>query len=297
MKAQAIAVFFVALAACAMASQAEAASPKVSPAASLRAKHAALGEQLRKSPLQQGLYLESAESPGTLRGDVYAVVDYPLATVSKAFTKSENWCEALILHLNVKFCQAELRGAGTVLSVAIGRKIDEPLNDTYRLEFVYSVTASEPGYTEIALAAREGPLDTQNYSISLEMIGLDDKRAFLHLRYSYDYGLTARLAMGAYLATSGSGKVGFTSVAGENGDPPQLIGGLRGALERNTMRYYLALDAYLDALATPAPERFEESIERWFTATERYALQLHEVERADYLTMKRDEYLRQQTVP
>jgi hypothetical protein len=297
MRAQAVAGYFVALAACAMAAQVEAASPVTGPAAALRGRHAALSEHLRNSPLQQGLYLESAESPGTLRGDVYAVVDYPFATVSKTFTKSASWCEALILHLNVKFCQAELRGEDTVLSVAIGRKIDEPLDDTYQLEFAYSVTASEPGYTEIALAAREGPLDTRNYQISLEMVGLDDKRAFLHLRYSYDYGLTARLAMGAYLATSGSGKVGFTSVASESGGSPQLIGGLRGALERNTMRYYLALDAYLDALATPAPQRFEESIERWFTATERYARQLHEVERGDYLTMKRDEYLRQQAVP
>jgi hypothetical protein len=31
------------------------------------------------------------------------------------------------------------------------------------------------------------------------------------------------------------------------------------------MRYYLAIDACLGALATPAPERFEESLERWFT--------------------------------
>lgn len=63
------------------------------------------------------------------------------------------------------------------------------------------------------------------------------------------------------------------------------------------MRYYLAIDAHLGALATPAPERFEESLERWFTATERYALQLHEVDHDAYLTMKRREHLRQQQMP
>ena len=60
------------------------------------------------------------------------------------------------------------------------------------------------------------------------------------------------------------------------------------------MRYFLAIDAYLGALANPGPDRFEESLERWFAATERYALQLHEVEHDDYVAMKRREYLRQQ---
>jgi hypothetical protein len=39
--------------------------------------------------------------------------------------------------------------------------------------------------------------------------------------------------------------------------------------------------------------RFEESSERWFAATESYALQLHEIDRDTYLTMKRAEYRRQ----
>ena len=62
------------------------------------------------------------------------------------------------------------------------------------------------------------------------------------------------------------------------------------------MRYYLAFDAHLGALATPVPQRFETSLERWFAATERYSLQLHEVEHDDYVKMKRSEYLRQQAL-
>ena len=62
------------------------------------------------------------------------------------------------------------------------------------------------------------------------------------------------------------------------------------------MRYFLAIDAYLGTLGSPASERFEESLERWFDATEHHALQLYEVERDAYLTMKRHEYLRQQSL-
>jgi len=103
--------------------------------------------------------------------------------------------------------------------------------------------------------------------------------------------------MRLYFATSGSAKVGFTKVGGGKGEPTHLVRGVRGAVERNTMRYYLALEAFLSAVATPAPRRFEKSLERWYTATERYALQLHEIDYDDYITMKRNEYLRQQTPP
>jgi hypothetical protein len=124
-------------------------------------------------------------------------------------------------------------------------------------------------------------------------VGLESERAFVHLRYSYTYGLVGRLAMKIYLATSGSEKVGFTVIGDPNDPKPKFIGGVRGAIERNTMRYYLAIDACLGALAAPAPERFEQSLERWFNATELYPRQLREVDRDAYFAMKRSEYLRQ----
>lgn len=266
-------------------------------ATSLRDRYAAMTEQLEQSPLEQGLYLESVESSRTLQGDVYAVVDYPFDTISAVFASPQNWCEALILHLNVKYCQAAVRGERTVLTVAIGKKVEQPLDETYRVEFTYSVTASTPEYMAVGLCAKKGPLGTKNYNIALELIGLEGERAFLHVRYSYGYGVLAGFAMRIYLASSGQSKVGFTTVGGENGQPPHLVGGMRGALERNAMRYYLAIDAYLGTAATPAPERFDESLERWFAATERYAQQLHEVEHDAYVTMKRHEYIRQQILP
>ena len=68
---------------------------------------------------------------------------------------------------------------------------------------------------------------------------------------------------------------------------------MRGVVERNTMRYDLAIDAYLDSLTTPAPQQLERRLQAWFDATEKYPRQLHEVERDAYLKMKRDEVGRQ----
>ncbi len=291
MKPGTIAACFAVLATCSVA------AAESGPAAALRSRYAALSDQVRDNPLEQGLYLESTESPRALRGDIYAIVDYPFAMVSKAFTDSASWCDALLLHLNVKYCRPEQREAGTVLSVAIGKKTEEPLRDTHRVEFAYRIAVAEPGYSELTLDAREGPLDTQNYHISLQLMRLDDQRTLLQVRYSYQYGLTARLAMGAYLATRGSGKVGFSRIVGASGLPSGFIGGIRGALERNTMRYFLSIDAFLGALEVPLLKRFDASTERWFAASERYARQRHEVEHDDYISMKRSEYRRQNMLP
>ena len=69
---------------------------------------------------------------------------------------------------------------------------------------------------------------------------------------------------------------------------------MRGAVERNTMRYYLAIEAFLGALSAPPGARVEKSMRDWFAATEAYPRQLHEVEQNEYLAMKRNEYSRQQ---
>ncbi len=264
--------------------------------ATLLARYAALHERLDHSPFSQPIYVESFEDPGASRGDVYAVVDYPITAVSDALASPAHWCDVLILHLNVKYCRPVSRDGRTLLSVAIGRKHDQPLFSTARVEFDYSVAASRPGHLVVELKAPQGPLGTGDYRISFEAVGVETKRSFVHLQYSYTHDAAARAAMQMYLATTGRGKVGFTLVDGTAGAPPGLVDGVRGASERNAMRYYLAIDAYLGTLPAPASERFERSIERWFASTERYPRQLHEIDRDDYLEMKRGEYQRQRTI-
>ena len=104
-----------------------------------------------------------------------------------------------------------------------------------------------------------------------------------------------KLALQTYLGTAGRNKVGFSVVQRNAVGQPVLMGGVRGVVERNTMRYYLAINAYLAAERLPPQERQEARLLNWIVATERYPLQLQEVDRASYLTMKRAELLRQQT--
>ena len=263
-------------------------------AASLNARHAALREQLASNPFQRPLYLESSDRSGELKGDIYAVIDQPYAVAGRALQDVNNWCDILILHLNVKGCRASTAQAGNTLSVSIGRKFDQPLTDAYLFEFLFRLVAVRPDYLQAALNGEDGPLGTSRYRIALEVAALDANHSFLHLTYSYAYGLTARVATQGYLSTIGRGKVGFSVIGRKANGEPVYIGGMRGIVERNTMRYYVAIEAYLGALSTPEPRQLEKRLNDWFAGIERYPVQLHELKRGEYLDMKRREVRRQQ---
>ncbi len=263
-------------------------------AASLTARHSALREQLASNQFNRPLYLESLETAGRLKGDIYAQIEQPFGVVAPALQGMDRWCDILILHLNVKGCRASSPKAGDTLSVSIGRKFDQPLDDAYGFEFLYRVVTASADYLQVVLSADEGPLGTSAYRVVLEVVPLDARRSFLHLSYAYAYGMTARLAMQGYLGTIGRNKVGF-SVTGHTADGrPVYIAGTRGAIERNTMRYYLAIEAYLGALSAPPAKQAEKRLNAWFDGVERYPAQLHEMERGEYLDMKRREIARQQ---
>jgi hypothetical protein len=269
------------------------ATPGAGTPAALRERYVELKVRLANSPFNQPLALDSRDTDGRLEGDVYAVIDYPIQVVRDALVRASQWCEVLILHLNIQYCHGGGR-SGRSLTLRIGRKYLQPLSDTQRLEFSYRVAADSPEYLEVLLASEAGPFGTRDYRISLAGIPLDTARTFLHFSYSYAYGTLARIATEVYLATLGRNKVGFSVLGEAPNSVPRYTQGLRGIVERNAMRYYLAIDAYLGARSAPSAERPEKSMRAWFASTERYALQLHELDEAQYLAIKRAQYRRQE---
>jgi hypothetical protein len=262
----------------------------------LLAKHATLTNRLKFNQFQRPVVLESTETTDQITGDIYAVVDYPFSVVSAGLNSPANWCDVMLLHINTKYCRAGQASDGAVLKVNIGKKTPEELATAARVNFNYTAYAVTPQYLDIRLSAKDGPMGTSNYRITLEAVPLASGKTFLHLTYAYATSLTARVAMRAYLATIGADKVGFTPIANTAAGAGQFIGGLRGLTERNTMRYYLAIDSYLEATTEAPARQLEKRLQSWFTAVERYPRQLHEMDRDAYITMKRSEHLRQQTL-
>jgi len=261
----------------------------------LQTQRNTLDQQLQHNLFARPLVLHSSQTAQGLRGDMYALMPFAFASVSSALQDPQQWCEVMILHLNTKYCHAVNGTQGVQLNVNIGSKTPQSLTESKRLALTYAVTASDPDYFEVRLSAEDGPMGTRDYQITLEAVALAPEQTFLHLTYAYSANLLARLTMQTYLATVGSDKVGFTVLSQSAGGQPIWITGLRAVVERNTMRYYLAINSYLATRQQPPSQRFEASLQNWFSASENYPRQLHEIERPAYLAMKRAEHLRQQT--
>jgi hypothetical protein len=273
-----------------------AASARADDGAGLRAKYGELREELRNNSFQQPLHIDSAQAGDNLRGDVYAVIQHPFADFERAMKEPGDWCDILILPFNTKYCHAVQGNAGPVLVVRVGRKSDQPVEEAYRLDFALRAVAADADYFESHLDAKSGPVGTRDYRIVVSAVPVDGGRTFMHLSYSYGYGAAGRFAMQLYLSTAGASKVGFTTTGRDANGQPVYIGGVRGAIERNAMRYFLAINAHMASLSAPPPQRLDKRIEAWFDSAERYPRQLHEMDRAAYIAMKRGEADRQQAM-
>lgn len=257
--------------------------------AALRARFHELRGEMRHNGFGQPLVLLSHDGGGVLHGEVYARVDHPFALVEEGLHDARQWCEVLVLPFNVKGCEPQGAERGARLVLLIGRHKDSTPEDTYRLDFRFREEARDADFMRIALRAPSGPFGTHDYRIVLEAAPAEGGATLVHLDYSYGYGWLSQLAMQAYLSTAGADNVGFT-VEGRDGDgKPTFVRGMRGVMERNTMRYFLAIQAYLDALASPPAGREDARLEAWFRATERYPRQLHEMALGQYLAMKHRE--------
>jgi hypothetical protein len=260
-------------------------------ATALQARHAATATPLAQSPFGRPLVLDSIETGRRIDGEVYAVLDRPFDQVAGALGDASRWCDILILHLNTKGCtEKPLPGGSATVSLHVGKKVPQSLEAAQKLTFAWRVAARSADYLAVRMDAPDGPYDTREYLLVAEAMPLQGGRTFLHMGYGFSYGAFSHLAMHAYLGTVGRDKVGFTRPRAPSADDEGFVDGMRGVAERNTMRYFLAIDAYL---AAPQERQFEQRLAGWFDSTERYPRQLHEVERADYLRMKRDEVRRQ----
>lgn len=255
-------------------------------AGALRARHASLQEKLAGNDFGRPLHVESTAEGSEHKGDVYAVVAHPFQEVARALARPQHWCDILSLQVNVKYCASAEGGKGGALTALITRKARDPMQSGHQVDFAFELAAAGADYLEVSLRAPQGPVGTRDYRIALQAAPLGPQRTFLHFSYEYALGFTARIAMDAYLATSGREKVGFSVLERRPDGQPVYVGGVRGVVERAAMRYYLAIEAFLDSLDAPAGERLESRLRGWYAAISRYPQLREDVGRDEYVQMK-----------
>ena len=264
------------------------ASPERSSA--LLAEHAALQASLNNSPFGEPLLLRtsptSAENKGAAAGQVLAVLPRPLAQAVAPLRSATGLCSLLILHLNVRDCQALPGAGGEQLQVLVGPMRESLPGLTHTMRLTLRPEADAPGYFSASLSAAEGPMGASDLRVRLEAVALAPGQTYLHMAYSQTSGTAARLATRLYLSTAGRHKIGFSSDGLDARGQPRPVGGERAVLERNVMRHYLALLAHSSVVSGTPAARLDARLRAWHALTERHAAQLHEMDLADYLAEK-----------
>jgi hypothetical protein len=248
-----------------------------------------LRELAPHSPFGFPLSMQSEENDERVTAEVHGILEYPFDTVRAALSTPASLCEFIPLSVTVKACTYQGQAQDALLTLYIGWKYYQEPREASSQPYHYAVQATEPGTVSVVLSALKGLFGTTAHRFQLDVAGVQG-RTVVVLRSSYVQSAASKLATAIYLATLGRDKVGFSHEDAGPGVPPGYVKGLRGMVERNIMRYYLGLEAFLDTETVPAPHRWEARINAAYDLMERYPLQLHDLERAEYLDAKRREH-------
>ncbi len=239
------------------------------------------------------IVLDSSQNNGKLRGEVIGIIDHDIQSSIKNFNQPKHWCDILILHLNSKACTYR-SGEKQAIHLYSGRKFYQRPDQATMLSMNFEVVETQENYLFVRLFSKKGPFGISDSLIELEATSLPSDRTaetlteqtLVRLKFSYKMSWLSRQLTRFYLATLARDKVGFT-VTGHKNNRPIYIKGLKGIIERNTIRYYLAIKTRLDSMASS--QDLDKQFSHWFDATERYHRQLFELDKQEYLAAKEKE--------
>jgi len=254
----------------------------------LQNRYQELRDLTQRGPFGVPLSVHSEERNDQVSAEVDGIIEHPFEAVKAVLSSPASWCEFAPLHVNVKACTFQMQSHETFLTLYIGRRYYQSPEDASLQTYKFAVYTGEPGSLSVALSAPEGLFGTTTHRFQLEAAAVEG-RTLVALRSYYVPSLVTRLMTALYLATVGWNKVGFSREDAGPAASPRYVGGFRGLVERNAMRYYLAFEALLDMQPVPAAHRFEACINAVYDLMEQYPRQLHEMEKAEYLDAKRRE--------
>lgn len=260
--------------------------------------HRDLADRLASSAFGTPLVVEARVEDKAVEGEVDSILDHPIELLREVLTDPVALCDVLTLHFNIKSCHPdESPRADSVhvpLRIETGRKYYVPPQGRNPVTYRLDRSQHGSGFVRAELTTERGPFGVRDMRIEIRAMGLEEGTSFVQVRYSYAPGLLARVATRTFLATLARNKIGFTVTGTTPEGEPIYVKGAQAAVERNALRYHLALVAYLQTRDVSESRRFEERVARWFDLTEQYSPQLREMPRDEYLDLKRRERLDQE---
>lgn len=223
-------------------------------------------------------------------GTVLAILAHRPEQVMALLDNVRGWCGFILLHPNVKACAGEPAAERQRMVLYAGTKHYQPVELSRPQRYDLRLERRESGVFALRLSpAPTPPADGAGF-VLMEMVALEDGRTGLRAQFRQALGAGTRALAAGYFVTLGRDKVGFSAAGVDAEGKPVLVGGLTGAIERNVVRHFLAIETLLAARAGGGDMPLEGRLAHWFALAERHARQLHEMDRAEYLDIKLREF-------
>jgi len=242
--------------------------------------------RLETSSFGLPLIVDSAQRDNRVHVDVYGIFDHPFSSIVNVLKVPSNWCDIVSLHPNTKACTASALTDAWLLTFYLGTKKYQPPEDTRQVIYRYRYEDQLQGHMEITLNAATGPFGTKDHKMRFEVLPLDGEKTFVRVSYGYRDSGALRLVTKIYFATIARDMVGFSLTGTDRSGNPVYIGGPRGAVERSAVRYYFAIQSFMNTLSYAEETRFNMSVNDWYAHTSRYGKQLLDMDKEEYLASK-----------
>ena len=235
------------------------------------------------------IHVRSHIADNRLQADIFAIKQQTVHQLFEVLSVAENWCQFVTLHLNIKACSYQ-SDKNDILTFYAGRKFYQPAENAFALQYQFQIKEKTKDYFKLLLSADDGPFSTSDYRISVEVLAVENE-SVIHFSLAYNSSFSSRMGTSVYLSTIGSDKKGFSQQINELGQS-EFIQGTEGIIERNVMRYFLALKVFLEQ-DTADPTSTQKLASDWYDESEQYSLQLHELDKKDYMANKAREFIQQ----
>ena len=244
---------------------------------------------LENSSQKSLFYLENASSKRRKSGSAAMYFPQNFAQMVASLSGLSSWCELLPLHLNVKTCLFDIQNSELV--VFLGRKFYQPPEDAYKLVYKFK-TIKEDNYFAVMMSAKKGPLKTSDLHFNFEILNINEK-SFARIHLSNRQSWLSAVVANIYLSTVGETKPGITITGYHDDGSPTFTSGETASFERNILRYYFAISAFLqNTNKAEASERHISQLNAWYRQTETFT-QLYEMNKQAYVSAKLKERINQ----
>ena len=204
--------------------------------------------------------LTSSDEGKELSAEVSSIIHHPFEMVVSSLEKAENWCQFMPLHFNIKACTYQSREGRKLLTLYSGRKTYQSPDDSYEMTYRFEASRNDQSHLSLKLRADHGPVNTKDYRLEVKA-QRDEEGTLLHIYSSSRPSTLSSILTHGYLSTLGRDKVGFSRIQ-QNGEW-RLVQGVRGVIERNVMRYHLAVDSFLSTQPLPETSRHTAALTTW----------------------------------